>query len=307
MVKCSSCGFDNREAKVCSKCGGSIQRYVKAMPFRGFDEVAKIEKELSSGNVLIVNLIPFVQGRENIARLDKLQRAVVRLRKYAESMGGGISRLGDERLILAPPPFKIWASKAKTKQVKEKPSMESPFLSEEKVPSAGTLARFFAANFSQLTSWMEEAKKNGELDELKEGLSAFSQPEVFAERAVETGKFKEIILALERLKDEVRGEEIGVWTLETQLSILCSFKPGFEEYLAELFFTEERCENCKREDKEETRCREGLSDCIFDKEFEQFEDESVQKIVEQLKTGAEPKLLEVPKHLQEQWIKFRKL
>lgn len=307
MVKCSSCGFDNREAKVCSKCGESIQRYVKAMPFRGFDEVAKIEKELSSGNVLIVNLTPFVQGREKIARLDKLQRAIGRLRKYAESTGGGISRLGDERLILAPPPFKIWASKAETKQVKEKPLTESPILPEEKVPSAGTMARFFAANFSQLASWMEEAKKNGELDELKESLSAFSQPEVFAERAVETGKFGEIILALERLKDEVGGEEIGVWTLETQLNILCSFKPGFEEYLAELFFTEERCKNCKREDKKETRCREGLSDCIFDKEFEQFEDESVQKIVEQLKTGVEPKLLEVPKHLQEQWIKFRKL
>jgi hypothetical protein len=25
MVKCSSCGFDNREAKVCGKCGRSIQ------------------------------------------------------------------------------------------------------------------------------------------------------------------------------------------------------------------------------------------------------------------------------------------
>jgi SepF-like predicted cell division protein (DUF552 family) len=307
MVKCSSCGFDNREAKVCGKCGRSIQRYVKALPFREFDEVAKIEKELSLGNVLIVNLMPFFEGREKIARLDKLQRAIVRLRKCAESIGGGISRLGDERLILVPPPFKIWASKAETKQAKEKPFIESPFLSEEKVPSAGTLARFFAANFSQLTSLLEEAKKNGKLDELKEDFSAFSQHDVFAEMAMETGKFRETILALERLKDEVGGAEIGFWTLETQLSILCSFKPGFEEYLAELFFTKERCKNCKREGKAETRCREGLSDYIFDKEFEQFEDESVQKIVEQLKNGVEPKLLEVPKHLQEQWIKFRKL
>jgi len=307
MVKCVSCGFDNREAKVCGNCGKSIQRYVKALPFCEFDEVAKIERELSLGNVLIVNLMPFFEGREKIARLDKLQSAIVMLSKYAESIGGGISRLGDERLILAPPPFKIWASKPESKQVKEKPFMESSFLSEEKVPSAGTLARFFVANFSQLTSWVEEAKKNGKFDELKEGFSVFSQPEVFAERAVETGKFREIIFALESLKDEVGGADIGFWILETQLSILCSFKPGFEEYLAELFFTEERCKNCKREGKAETRCREGLSDCIFDKQFEHFEDESVQKIVEQLKNGVEPKLLEVPKHLQEQWIKFRKL
>jgi hypothetical protein len=130
---------------------------------------------------------------------------------------------------------------------------------------------------------------------------------VFADRAMETGRFREIILAVDRLKDEAGGNEIGFWVLETQLSILCSWKPGFEDYLAELFFTEERCRNCKRKDKKETRCKEGLSSCVFDGEFEQFEEESVRKIVENLKNGVEPKKLEVPKHLQERWIKLRNL
>jgi hypothetical protein len=277
------------------------------MPFRGFDEVARIEKELSSGNVLIVNLMPFLQKRENSERLDRLGRAVLRLREYVESIGGGIASLGTERLILAPPPFKVGTSKAESKQVNEKPFDERPFLPEEEAPSAGTLARFFVANLDQMSAWLEETRRRGEFEECKEATSFQIEPDVFVDRAAETGRFKEIILAVEKLKDEIGGEEVKLWALETQLSILSACKPAFEEYLAELFFTEEKCKNCKKEAKEETRCREGLSDCIFDKEFEQFEDESVQKIVEQLKNGVEPKLLEIPKHLQEQWIKFRKL
>lgn len=332
MVKSSSCGFENSAVDVCAKCGSGIQRYIKALRLRTFDDLSAIKEDLDSGNVLIVNLIPFPSGKEKMKHLENLRKAVLDLQRHVLSAGGDAGRIGDERLVLAPSPFKIWRPKlqpSKPHSKREQEFRKCPYCGvtikvsnidmhvekihgvptwlEEGIPSIGTLARFLARNFGQVSVWLAEAEKSGVIDEVKEAISSYLEPGVFADRAMETGRFREILLAVDRLKNEAGGEEVRLWVLETELSILCSWKPGFEEYLAELFFTEERCRDCKRKDKVQSRCKEGLSSCVFDGEFEQFEEESVRKIVEHLKDGVEPKEFEVPRHLQEQGVKLKNL
>jgi SepF-like predicted cell division protein (DUF552 family) len=331
MVKCSSCGFENRKADVCARCGSSIQRYVKALPLRNPDDLPTLKEELNSGNVLILNVLPFLHDRTNVKPLENLEKMVLDLKRHALSVGGDAARIGEERVVLTPSPFRIWTPKLQP----QKPPLrgEEPLFTEcpncgetvkisnmdahgakvhgipvwakDGIASIGTMARFFARNFNQLSRLLSELGATDE--ELKATVSTYLNTDEFAERAMETGKFREIILAVEKLKDEVGGEEIELWAIETQLNILCSWKPGFEEYLSELFFTEEKCRNCKRKHKDENRCREGMSSCVFDAEFEQFEDESLRKIIEQLKKGVEPKEPDVPKTLQEQWIRIRNL
>lgn len=331
MVKCSSCGFENRKVDVCPRCGSSVQRYVKALPLRDPYDLPILKEELNSGNVLILNVLPFLPDRANVKSLENLGKMVLDLKRHALSVGGDAARIGEERVVLAPSPFRIWTPELQPQKPPsgggeqlfgECPNCgESvkvsnvdahmakvhgiPVWAKDGIASIGTMARFFARNFTQLSMFLSEHGKADE--ELEATVSTFLSPDEFAERATETGRFKEIILAVEKLKEEVGGEAIEMWAIETQLNILCSWKPGFEEHLSELFFTAEKCRNCKRKHKDETKCREGMSDCVFDAEFEQFENESLRKIVENLRKGVDPKELEVPKTLQEQWIKLRNL
>ena len=330
MVKCVSCGFENSKVDCCVKCGRHIQRYVKAYPLTGLEDISPIKAELDSGNVLIVNLLPFLR-RHGVEYINVEVNAVFDLQRYAESIGGGLARLGNERIILAPAPFKIWSSKLQIHETSRQDSLftkcaycgESVKNSNLKrhlakahsVPSWlgvryaswGTFALFLARNGDKVIQWLSEPSKNKSINaSFYEMASTYMELDEFAERAAETGRFKETILAVEKLKDQIGGVDIELWANDVQLDILRAWKPGFVEAIAESFFTQARCGSCIRKHKDEILCNEGMAECEFDMEFEQFVENAHREIVEDLKKGI-PNEPDVSKHIQDLSVRIRDL
>ncbi len=111
MLKCSVCGFENKVEDSCAQCGSALQRYVKAIRLGEMDDVAAIKKELDAGNILIVNIVPFLAKECRASRdFSKMVEVTDELLEYALSIGGDAARIGDERLVLAPSSIRIWGS-----------------------------------------------------------------------------------------------------------------------------------------------------------------------------------------------------
>ena len=111
MLKCGVCGSENKVQDTCAKCGSTIQRIIKAIPLKDIYDVSKIKEELSAGNVLIVNITPFIgrEGRES-QNFSKMRKITSDLANYALSIDGDVARIGNERLVLAPSSFRIKGS-----------------------------------------------------------------------------------------------------------------------------------------------------------------------------------------------------
>ncbi len=90
------------EAKV-----GPGKAYLKAMPLRELSDVDSVKAEIQSGNILILRITPLANKS-----IDDVKRAVDELTEFAESVGGDIARLGEERVVICPPNVKIWREKA---------------------------------------------------------------------------------------------------------------------------------------------------------------------------------------------------
>ncbi|MEM3356655.1 MAG: cell division protein SepF [Candidatus Bathyarchaeia archaeon] len=80
--------------------------YLKAMPLRDLADLDNVKKEVQSGNILILRITPL--ANKNI---EDVKRAVNELCEFAESIGGDIARLGEERVVICPPNVKIWREK----------------------------------------------------------------------------------------------------------------------------------------------------------------------------------------------------
>ncbi|MCW4007413.1 MAG: cell division protein SepF [Candidatus Bathyarchaeota archaeon] len=80
--------------------------YLKAMPLRELSDLETIKKEVKSGNVLILRITPLASKS-----IEDVKRAVNELYEFAESIGGDIARLGEERIVLCPQNIKIWREK----------------------------------------------------------------------------------------------------------------------------------------------------------------------------------------------------
>jgi SepF-like predicted cell division protein (DUF552 family) len=91
----------------------SGKTYLKAMPLRDLSDLEEIKNEVKNGNVLILRITPLAS--KNIA---DVKSAVNELYEFAESIGGDIARLGEERVVICPPNIRIWREK---KQVSNKP------------------------------------------------------------------------------------------------------------------------------------------------------------------------------------------
>jgi len=173
------------------------------------------------------------------------------------------------------------------------------------IPSAGTLMRFILRHCEFYRALQIAYEKHGEPHvDLPQPMLERNESLAKAEK---TGRFKETVLEVEEKKGEVGGRDPEGWAFETQYDILNAWKPGFELHLADLFFSEERCGSCGRQDKREVECEEGRSNCIFDEEFKRFQFQYVRKIVEQLKRDVEPKELEIPEHLRSMEAEMREL
>jgi uncharacterized protein len=77
--------------------------YVKALPLQELDDVEAIKEETKLGNVLIIRITPL--ARKSV---DETKLAITELTDYVKSIGGDIARLGEERIVIAPPGVRIW-------------------------------------------------------------------------------------------------------------------------------------------------------------------------------------------------------
>lgn len=73
---------------------------------RDLSDLDEIKKEVKSGNIVIIRV-------NTLARksIEDVKRAVNELCEFAESIGGDIARLGEERVVLTPSTVRIWRQK----------------------------------------------------------------------------------------------------------------------------------------------------------------------------------------------------
>jgi SepF-like predicted cell division protein (DUF552 family) len=77
--------------------------YLKAMPLRNLADVEVIKHELNLGNIIILKITPL--ARKSI---EDVKKAVNELSVFAQSIGGDIASLGEERVVIVPNSIKIW-------------------------------------------------------------------------------------------------------------------------------------------------------------------------------------------------------
>ena len=81
--------------------------YLKAMPLREISDLEAIRNEVRNGNILILRITPLASKS-----IEDVKQAVGELYDFAESIGGDIARLGEERVVICPPKVRIWREKA---------------------------------------------------------------------------------------------------------------------------------------------------------------------------------------------------
>lgn len=97
--------FKKSEKKVEVK-GVSGKTYLKAMLLRDLSDLDAVKSEVRSGNVMILRITPLANKS-----VEDVKRAVNELCEFAESVGGDIARLGEERVVICPPSVRIWREK----------------------------------------------------------------------------------------------------------------------------------------------------------------------------------------------------
>ena len=80
--------------------------YLKAMPLRDLTDLDAIKNEVKNGNILILRITPLASKS-----IEDVKHAVNELYEFAESIGGDIARLGEERVVICPQKIRIWREK----------------------------------------------------------------------------------------------------------------------------------------------------------------------------------------------------
>lgn len=78
------------------------ERYVKVCRLKGFADVDESARELSDGNIVILDIKPLAERS-----LNELKHAVEEMKDVTISMGGDIAGLSEYHLILTPPNLRI--------------------------------------------------------------------------------------------------------------------------------------------------------------------------------------------------------
>jgi uncharacterized protein len=87
------------------ECQGKT--YLKAKPLRDISDLEEIKNEVKNGNILILRITPLASKS-----IDDVKNAVNQLYEFAESIGGDIARLGEERVVICPQNVRIWREKS---------------------------------------------------------------------------------------------------------------------------------------------------------------------------------------------------
>lgn len=77
--------------------------YLKTFTLRDIKDVSEIKNDIENHMILIIRITPLAQRD-----VDDLRAVVEDLYNCVNSLGGDISRLGEERIIITPPSVKIW-------------------------------------------------------------------------------------------------------------------------------------------------------------------------------------------------------
>jgi len=85
---------------------GQEKTYLKAMPLRDLSDLEGIKNEVKKGNILILRITPLANKS-----IEDVKNAVNQLYEFAESIGGDIARLGEERVVICPQNVRIWREK----------------------------------------------------------------------------------------------------------------------------------------------------------------------------------------------------
>ena len=76
------------------------------MPLRDLTDLDAIKNEVKNGNILILRITPLASKS-----IEDVKHAVNELYEFAESIGGDIARLGEERVVICPQKIRIWREK----------------------------------------------------------------------------------------------------------------------------------------------------------------------------------------------------
>jgi SepF-like predicted cell division protein (DUF552 family) len=86
---------------------GTVNKtYLKAMPLKELADIENVKNEVKNGNIIILRVTPL--ANKNI---EEVKNAVNELYAFAESVGGDIARLGEERVVICPKNIRIWREK----------------------------------------------------------------------------------------------------------------------------------------------------------------------------------------------------
>jgi SepF-like predicted cell division protein (DUF552 family) len=77
--------------------------YLKALTLRDISDITSVKEDIKKHMILILRVTPLAQKD-----LEELRKVVEDLYSYAQSVGGDIARLGEERIVITPPGVKIW-------------------------------------------------------------------------------------------------------------------------------------------------------------------------------------------------------
>ncbi len=81
--------------------------YLKAMPLRELSDLENVKNEIKNGNIIILRVTPLASKS-----IEDVKTAVNDLYQFADSIGGDIARLGEERVVICPKTIRIWREKS---------------------------------------------------------------------------------------------------------------------------------------------------------------------------------------------------
>ena len=96
--------------------------YLKAMPLKELTDIDNVKNEVKNGNIIILRVTPLANKSVN-----DVKNAINQLYEFAESVGGDIARLGEERVVICPKNIRIW---------REKTPVSNESVSNEPLPTA---------------------------------------------------------------------------------------------------------------------------------------------------------------------------
>jgi SepF-like predicted cell division protein (DUF552 family) len=76
------------------------------MPLKELTDVETVKNEVKNGNIIILRVTPLANRS-----IEDVKSAVNQLYEFAESVGGDIARLGEERVVVCPKNIRIWREK----------------------------------------------------------------------------------------------------------------------------------------------------------------------------------------------------